>query len=121
MNKLEQKASTELIQLKNFLGDSVFMTDPEGNSIEIKTGVDGSKIVCTRDEEGKSLAIEEKLNGSVVYHISKDSTGLPSSHEIKTDKTEVIYFYNEAGKLEHFVELKTNGDRVSTVICENAL
>ena len=105
-----------LVQLKHISGESIYINDPEGNKIEIKTTSDGTKIVFTKDEEGRSLAIEERANGTKLYHISKDSTGLPSSHEIRKDQTEIVYFYNQEGSLKHFVELKPNGDRISTVM-----
>ena len=101
--KTDTKSSDEIPQLKNTSGKSVFITDPEGNKIEIKTISDGTKIVFTKDENGKSLAIEERINGTKLYHISKDSTGLPSTHEIRSDLTELIYFYNTCGKLQHFL------------------
>lgn len=115
-NLIKAPISTELIQLRHIKGESVYLTDPEGNKIEIKTTSDGTKIVFSKDEEGRCIAIEERLNGTKVYHISSDSTGLPSSHEIRTDQTEIVYFYNSLGNLQHFVELKTNGDRVSTIL-----
>ncbi len=105
-----------LVQLKHINGDSVFIKDPEGNKIEFKTVSDGTKIIFTKDEEGRNLAIEERPNGTRLYHISHDSTGLPSSHEIREDQTEIVYFYSQEGSLKHFVELKPNGDRVSTVM-----
>ncbi len=110
------ETSSALVQLKHISGQSVFITDTEGKSIEIMTTVDGTKIVFSKDEEGRNLAIEERTNGTKLYHISKDSTGLPSSHEIRADQTEIVYFYNHNGSLRHFVELRSNGDRVSTVI-----
>ena len=113
------KISEDLIQLRHLRGDSVFMSDPDGNKIEIKTTDDGTKIVFTKDEIGKSLAIEERTNGTKVYHISSDCAGLPSSHEVRSDNTEVVYFYNTTGNLQHFVELKVNGDRVSTILSGN--
>ena len=114
-NELTQIAPA-LVQLRHISGESVYISDPEGNKIEIKTTLDGSKIVFTKDEEGRSLAIEERANGTKLYHISKDSTGLPSSHEVREDQTEIVYFYNQEGSLKHFVELKPNGDRISTVM-----
>ena len=111
-----QELSAPLIQLRHIEGVSVYIEDPEGGKIQIKAALDGSKIIFTRDEAGRSLAIEERTNGTRLYHISKDSTGLPSTHEIRHDKTEVVYFYNSQGCLQHFVELRPNGDRVSTVI-----
>ena len=105
-----------LVQLKHISGESVSISDPDGNKIEIKTTSDGTKVIFTKDEEGRSLAIEERANGTKLYHISKDSTGLPSSHEIREDQTEIVYFYNLEGNLKHFVELKPNGDRISTVM-----
>ena len=108
--------STDIVQLSHIKGKSIYITDPEGNRLEIKKTDDGAKIVFTRDEIGKSLAIEERKNGTKIYHVSSDSTGLPSSHEIRPDQTEIIYFYNAKGTLQHFVELKTNGDRVSTLM-----
>ena len=113
------KISGEILQLRHLKGESVFMTDPEGNKVEFKIVEDGTSIVFTRDENGKSIAIEERPNGTRLYHISKDNTGLPSSHEIRTDETQVVYFYNSFGNLQHFVELKPNGDRISTVISDN--
>ena len=110
------QVSSPLVQLRHVSGKSVFMRDPNGNHIEIKTAVDGTKIIFTQDEEGRTLAIEERKDGTKLYHISKDSTGLPSSHEIRQDQTEVVYFYNSQGSLQHYVELKPNGDRVSTVV-----
>lgn len=115
-NPIKAPISTELVQLRHIKGDSVYITDPEGNKIEIKTTIDGTKIVFTIDEEGRCLAIEERLNGTRLYHISCDSTGLPSSHEMRLDQTEIVYFYNSVGNLQHFVELKRNGDRVSTIL-----
>lgn len=109
-------ASENIVQLRHIKGESVFITDPEGNKIEIKTTNDGTKIVFTKDETGKSLAIEERKNQTKLYHISKDSTGLPSTHEVRPDNTELVYFYNAEGKLQHFVELKPNGDRISTIV-----
>ena len=114
-NEIAEIAPT-LVQLRHISGKSVFISDPEGNQIEIKTGSNGTKIIFTKDEEGRSLAIEERTNGTKIYHISKDSTGLPSSHEVREDKTEIVYFYNQEGNLKHFVELKPNGDRISTVM-----
>jgi len=111
--------STAIVQLKHVLGESVFMEDPEGNRIELKTTKDGTKLIFTKDENGTSLAIEERINGTKLYHISSDCTGLPSSHEIRPDNTEIVYFYNISGKLKHFVELKTNGDRMSTILRED--
>ena len=108
----------ELLQLKHIKGTSNFMTDPEGNRIEFKTTSDGASIVFTKDENGRSIAIEERANGTKLYHISCDNTGLPSSHEVRTDNTEIVYFYNSTGILEHFVELKPNGDRVSNIISD---
>lgn len=110
------ETTSALVQLRYLSGESVYISDPEGNKIEIKTVSDGTKIVFTKDEEGRSLAIEERIDGTRLYHISKDSTGLPSSHEIREDKTEIVYFYNHNGNLKHFVELKPNGDRISTVM-----
>lgn len=112
------KISGELLQLRHIEGKSVFMTDPEGNRIEFKTTDDGSNIFFTKDESGRSIAIEERKNGTRLYHISSDNTGLPSSHEVRSDETEIVYFYNALGNLQHFVELKPNGDRVSTVISD---
>ena len=111
--------STELLQLKYIKGESVYMTDTEGNRIEFKTTDEGARMVFTRDETGRSIAIEERTNGAKLYHISSDNTGLPSSHEIRSDQTEIVYFYNALGSLQHFVELRPNGDRVSTLILEN--
>ena len=108
--------SEELVQLRHISGESIFMTDPEGHKIEIKTTNDGTKVLYTRDESGKSIAIEERANATKLYHISKDSTGLPSTHEVRPDQTEIVYFYNVHGNLQHFVELKPNGDRISTLI-----
>ena len=112
------KIPGELIQLRHIKGESVFIVDPDENKIEIRTTDDGAKIVFTKDETGRGLAIEERANGTKLYHISSDSTGLPSSHEIRPDNTEIVYFYNSFGRLQHFVELKPNGDRVSTILCE---
>lgn len=109
----------ELVQLKHIQGESVFMRDPEGQMIEIKTAKDGTKILFAKDELGKSIAIEERPNGTRLYHISKDSAGLPSSHEVKIDQTEIVYFYDVEGKLQHFVELKPNGDRISTLMSQD--
>ena len=108
--------SQELVQLRHISGESVFISDPEGNRMEIKTAKDGTKIIFTKDEAGKSLPIEERPNQTKLYHVASDSTGLPSTHEIRPDNTEIIYFYNAEGKLQHFVELKSNGDRISTLI-----
>ena len=113
------KISDKVIQLSHLKGESVFMTDPEGNRIEMKVTEDGTKVVFTRDEEEKSIEIEERENGTKLYHISSDSTGLPSSHEIRPDKTEVVYFYGLEGNLQHFVEIRPNGDRVSTLFGDN--
>jgi len=115
-NPIKAPISTELVQLRHIKGESVYMIDPEGHKIEIKTTIDGTKIVFTKDEEERCIAIEERLNGTKVYHISSDSTGLPSSHEMRPDQSEIVYFYNSVGNLQHFVELKTNGDRVSTIL-----
>ncbi len=111
--------SSDVVQLSHVKGESVFMSDPEGNRIEIKTTSDGRKIIFTKDEGGRSIALEERENGTKLYHISSDSTGLPSSHEIRPDQTELVYFYNVLGSLQHFVELKPNGDRISTVLSDN--
>ena len=111
--------SKAVVQLGHVKGDSVFISDPEGNRIEIKTTDDGRKIVFTQDEGGRSIALEERENGTKLYHISCDSTGLPSSHEVRADQTEIVYFYNVVGILQNFVELKPNGDRVSTVLTDN--
>ncbi len=111
--------SKEVLQLSHIKGQSTFMTDPEGGQLEVKLSEDGNKFVFTRDEEGKTLAIEERKNGSRLYHISSDATGLPSSHEIRLDKTEIVYFFNVFGNLQHYVELRPNGDRVSTILADN--
>lgn len=111
--------ANEIVQLSHVKGESVFITDPEGKRIEFKYTEDGSTMVFTKDEEGRGLAIEERSNGAKLYHISSDSTGLPSTHEIKEDQTEIIYFYDSVGSLQHFVEMKTNGDRVSTILDKN--
>ena len=111
-----EKISPEIIQLRHINGESVFMKDPEGEQIEIKVAKDGTRFVFTKDEEGRCMAIEERINGTKLYHVSKDSTGLPSTHEIRGDQTEIVYFYNAQGNLQHFVELKPNGDRVSTIL-----
>ena len=111
--------SEEVVQLSHVRGESIFINDPEGNKIEIKTTDDGRKIVFTRDEGGRSIAIEERDNGTKLYHISCDSAGLPSSHEVRLDRTEIVYFYNASGILQHFVELRPNGDRVSTILTGN--
>ena len=113
--------SSAVVQLSHIKGESVFISDPEGNRIEIKTTVDGGKIIFTKDEGGRSIALEERENGTKLYHISCDSTGLPSSHEIRPDQTEIVYFYNAVGSLQHFVELKPNGDRVSTILSEGSI
>lgn len=116
------KISEELLQLQHIKGESVFMTDPEGNRMEFKTTSDGTSIVFTRDESGRAIAIEERADGTRLYHISKDNTGLPSSHELRAaDQAEIVYFYNSTGNLQHFVELRPNGDRVSTIISENSI
>lgn len=116
--KKEEILSNRLVQLKNIKIPSFFITDPEGGKIEIKKTED-RHIVFTSDGTGKALAIEERTNGTKLYHISEDSTGLPSSHEIRPDKIEIVYFYNKEGVLQHFVELKSNGDRVSTILGQN--
>lgn len=113
------EAVSELVQLRDFKGETVYMKDPEGKSIEFKVAEDGTRLTCTKDENGKCMAIEERDNGTKIYHISSDSTGLPSSHEVRADQTEIIYFYDQSGKLQHFVELKTNGDRISTILEDN--
>lgn len=118
-SEIVSKPSGDLLQLRHVKGESVFITDPENSTIEIKTVKDGTKIVFAKDENGRSIAIEERLNGTKLYHLSSDNMGLPSSHEIRVDQTEIVYFYNVTGKLQHFVELKPNGDRVSTVIAED--
>lgn len=118
-HSLNKTSQEEILQLRHVKGSSVYITDPEGNMLEIKTTEEGSKIVFTRDESGKCLAIEERVNGTKLYHVSSDSTGLPSTHEIRTDNTEIVYFFNIQGNLQHLVELKTNGDRVSTIIGQN--
>jgi len=112
----KEQARAQLVQLKHLKGDSIFISDPEGQTIEILTTNDKTRVVFTKETTGKCIAIEERENGTKVYHISKDSTGLPSSHEIRQDLTEIVYFYNCQGNLQHFVELKSNGDRVSTLI-----
>lgn len=109
----------ELVQLRHIKGESVYMTDPEGNKIELKTTPDGTNIVFTKDEAGRRIAIEERANGTKLYHISSDNTGLPSSHEVRADKTEIVYFYDVSGSLQHFVELKPNGDRISTLVSKD--
>ena len=114
--QVKKSYQEELVQLRYIVGDSVYISDPEGGQIEIKTTKDGTKIVFTRDDIGKCIAIEERTNGTKLYHISKDSTGLPSSHEIRIDQTEIVYFFNLEGNLQHFVELRANGDRVSTLM-----
>ena len=111
----EEPISNELAQLNHINIDSVFLTDPEGKRIEIKSNKERN-IVFSKDETGKSVAIETRKNGTKVYHISKDHVGLPSSHEVRIDKTEIVYFYNVEGQLQHFVELKPNGDRISTIL-----
>lgn len=111
----DQFISNELVQLSHINIDSVFLTDPEGKRIEIKSNKERN-IVFSKDENGKSIAIETRKNGTKIYHISKDHVGLPSSHEVRSDKTEIVYFYNVEGKLQHFVELKPNGDRISTIL-----
>lgn len=118
-NKAESVKKEEILQIRKFKGSSVYITDPEGKRLEIKTTEDGTRLVLTEDENGKSLAIEERANGTKIYHVSSDNSGLPSSHEVRPDQTEIVYFYNEKGTLQHFVELKTNGDRISTVLTEN--
>jgi len=121
-NILENKSiSNEIVQISHIKGESVFMTDPEGKRIEVKYTEQGSKIVFTRDSEGRAIAIEERVNGTKLYHISSDSSGLPSSHEIKDDQNEIVYFYDVVGKLQHFVELKNNGDRISTILDINLM
>lgn len=115
-NQEIEKKIEPIAQLRNVKGNSVYITDPEGNRLEIKTTNYGSQIVFTQDEAGKSLAIEERENGIKFYHISSDSTGLPSSHEIRPDQTEIIYFYDVNGNLQHYVEMKPNGDRISTLL-----
>ena len=112
---IEKNIACELMQLNHLNIDSVFLTDPEGKRIEIKSNKERS-IGFSKDENGKSVAIETRKNGTKVYHISKDHLGLPSSHEVRTDKTEIVYFYNSEGELQHFVELKPNGDRISTIL-----
>lgn len=114
-----KEVSGELLQLKHVKGESIYIVDPEGKKIEFKTIGDGTKIAFVQDENGRGIAIEERTNGTKLYHISSDSTGLPSSHEVRADDTEIVYFYDSNGNLQHFVELKPNGDRVSTVISEN--
>jgi hypothetical protein len=118
-NIVKKEVPSEILQLKHIKGESIFITDPEGNKMEFRTTEDGARIAFTKDEVGRGIAIEERTNGTKLYHISSDSTGLPSSHELRTDDTEIIYFYDAKGILQHFVELKANGDRVSTIISEN--
>ncbi len=118
-SNIVKEISSELLQLKHVKGESVFITDPEGNKIEFRTTEDGARIAFTKDEVGRGIAIEERANGTKLYHISSDSTGLPSSHEVRTDDTEIVYFYDSKGSLQHFVELKSNGDRVSTIVSDN--
>ena len=123
INKEENKKeviSKKLVQLKHIAGNIVFITDPEGNKIEIKKTGDRT-IIFTKDNLGVSVAIEERKNGTKLYHISEDNSGLPSTHEVRLDKTELVYFYNKKGQLQHFVELKPNGDRISTVLGQNTV
>ncbi len=117
--KTSEALSNEVPQLSHIKGQSIFLTDTEGHKLEIKNTEDGSKFVFTKDEEGKTLAIEERKNGAKLYHISADATGLPSSHEMRLDKTEIVYFFNATGSLKHYVELRGNGDRISTVLSDN--
>jgi len=118
-NKTNQEPlSKEIVQLNHIQGETFFMIDPEGGTIEFKKTADRT-IVFTRDDKGKVVGIENRENGTKLYHISSDSTGLPSSHEIRTDNTEVVYFYDEEGRVQHFVELKPNGDRISTIISKD--
>lgn len=117
-NTKTEPISNDIVQLSHIKGDTIFMTDPEGSQIEIRTTKD-RKIVFTKDNQGHTIAIENRNNGTRLYHISSDATGLPSSHEIRKDKTEIVYFYNQDGKVQHLVELKPNGDRISTIIMNN--
>ena len=90
-----------------------FITDSEGQSLGFTRNALGNQIVLTKDLDGIEVAIEHCADGTKIFHMQKDSKGLPAMHEFKPDGTEVIYLFDTNKKLEKAVILKINGDKVT--------
>jgi hypothetical protein len=99
--KNEQKAST-------------FVNDGEGNVLGFHKLDNGNSLVYTTDAEGIDVAIEHCPDGSKTFHMAKDSKGLPAMHEFRPDHSEFIYLFNAEKRLEKTVELKANGDKITS-------
>lgn len=100
--------------------DSVLtINDGEGQSLGFQQTENGSRVIFTQDLEGVDVAIEHCIDGSKVFHLSKDSKGLPAMHEFCVDGTEVMYLLDADKKLEKRIETKTNGDKITTWFYED--
>lgn len=95
--------------------DSVLtIEDDEGQKLGFHKNENGNKVIFTQDLEGVAVAIEHCIDGSKVFHLSKDSKGLPAMHEFCTDGTEIMYLLDNNNKLEKRIESKSNGDKITT-------
>jgi hypothetical protein len=95
--------------------DSILtISDAEGQKLGFYKNENGNKVIFTQDLEGVDVAIEHCIDGSKVFHLSKDSKGLPAMHEFCTDGTEIMYLLDSNKKLEKMIESKSNGDKITT-------
>lgn len=90
------------------------ITDDEGQKLAFHRNANGNRVIFTQDLEGVDVAIEHCIDGSKVFHLSKDSKGLPAMHEFCTDGTEIMYLLDANKKLEKMIETKSNGDKITT-------
>lgn len=90
-----------------------YISDDEGQRIGFSKLDNGSNVIYTQDLEGIDVAIEHCADGTKIFHMAKDSKGLPAMHEIKPDGSEVIYLFDANKSLEKTIEMKSNGDKVT--------
>ena len=111
MNVIENIESKFLFSKK--IENYSFIQDSEGKLLAFSENERGNKVVLTQDLDGVEVAIEHCIDGTKIFHLEKDSKGLPAMHEFKPDGTEIIYLFDKDKKLEKAVTSKTNGDKLT--------
>jgi len=93
--------------------DVNYIRDNEGQVLGFQTLPNGNKVIYTTDTEGIEVAIENCADGTKIFHMTKDSKGLPAMHEIKPDGQETICLFDSNKRLEKMIEVKSNKDKVT--------
>lgn len=91
-----------------------FIKDGEGKRLGFSKSTSGNDLIFTTDNSGIDVAIEHCADGTRIFHMERDSKGLPAMHEFRPDGGEVIYLFDKNKRLEKMVEMKENGDKLTT-------